>query len=316
MTTKPKIICIVGPTACRKTEISVALAKSCNGEIVSADSVAVYRGLDIGSAKPTLEERGGVLHHMIDVADITDTSFTVAFFRQMARASIDEILAKDRLPIVVGGSGLYSDAIFSEMRFCAPSDSAVRAALEREYTKDPNALFSRLKAVDKITASRLHPNDAKRVIRALEVYEVSGIAFSAWNASFQKAQEEGETYDTRRFGLSMPRELLYKRIELRVDRMFQQGLKEEAYALFDRGLTPDRYTAMQSIGYAQLFEAYCGRCTVEDAKAKIKLDTRHFAKRQMTWFRRNPKTVWFEITPETESAVLIDRIKEEIRNDR
>ena len=316
MMQKPKVVCIVGPTACRKTEASVGLAKRCNGEIVSADSVAVYRGLDIGSAKPTVEERQGIPHHMIDVVDITDTSFTVASFREIARSSIDRILSNHKLPIVVGGSGLYADAIFSEMRFCAPSDETIRAALEKDYAQNPNDVFARLKAVDAITASRLHPNDAKRVIRALEVYEVSGKPFSQWNASFQNAQEKGETYYVRRIGLSMPREALYKRIEQRVDLMFQNGLKEEAYALFERGQTPDRYTAMQSIGYAQLYDAYCGRCTVEEAKARIKLDTRHFAKRQMTWFRRNPKTVWVEITPETDSAALIDRIAEEIENDR
>ncbi len=312
MTEKPKVVCLVGPTACRKTEVSIALAKRLNGEIVSADSVAVYRGLDIGSAKPTVAERDGIPHYMLDAADITDTDFTVAVFREKARAAIDDILARGKLPIIVGGSGLYADAIFSDMRFCAPSDPCVRAAIEKDYAIDAEAVFARLKQADAVTAARLHIHDAKRVIRALEVYEVSGKPFSALNESFQKAQEAGETYDIRRIGLTMPRALLYDRIEKRVDRMMKNGLQQEAYELFAKGLTPDRYTAMQSIGYAQLYDAYCGRCTVEDAVAKIKLDTRHFAKRQMTWFRRNPKTVWFGILPNTDMRELLDQITEEI----
>ncbi len=292
MTQKPVVLCIVGPTACHKTEVSIQLAKRLNGEIVSADSVAVYRRLDIGSAKPTSEEQQAVPHHMIDVADITDTDYSVARFRRQARRAIESILSRGKLPIVVGGSGLYSDAIFSDMRFSAPSDPAIRARLEKEYETDANAVFERLRHLDAATAERLHPNDAKRVIRALEVYEVSGKPFSAWNEAFGKAQTEGESYRVLRCGLDMDRAKLYERINLRVDRMFENGLKEEAFALFDEGLTP-RYPALQSIGYAQLYEAYRGAISLEDAKEQIKLATRHFAKRQLTWFRRNPQTRWY-----------------------
>lgn len=292
MTQKPFVLCIIGPTACHKTEVSIQLAKQLNGEIVSADSVAVYRRLDIGSAKPTIEEQQAVPHHMIDVADITDTDYSVARFCQQARDAIESILSCGKLPIVVGGSGLYSDAIFSEMRFCAPSDPAIRSRLEKEYRTDADVLYDRLRRLDAVTAERLHRNDAKRIIRALEVYEVSGKPFSEWNEAFVKAQEEGERYRVFRCGLDMDRAKLYERINLRVDRMFENGLKQEAFSLFDEGLSP-RYPALQAIGYAQLYEAYRGAVTLEEAKEQIKLATRHFAKRQLTWFRRNKQTKWY-----------------------
>ena len=308
---KPVVVCIVGPTACRKTEVSVALAQRMNGEIVSADSVAVYRGLDVGSAKPTREERRGVPHHMIDVADPTDTDFTVARFRKEARNAIDGILSRKKLPIVVGGSGLYSDSIFAEMSFSAPSNSEIRAQLEKEYVLDSKSVFERLMRVDSKSASRIHPNDAKRIIRALEVYTVSGKTFSDWNDDFARVQEQGETYRVIRIGLDMERKTLYQRIDLRVDQMFEQGLVEEAYDLFRSGLTPE-LPALQSIGYAQLYDAYTGKCTLDEAKEQIKLDTRHFAKRQLTWFRRNKQTKWHAIEPDMPLEDIIMELQKEI----
>ena len=294
MSAKKTVLCIVGPTASGKTALSVELAKALNGEIVSADAVAVYQGLDIGSAKPTEAERQGVPHHLIDCADITDNAFTVSVFRTMARDAIDEILERGGLPVVVGGSGLYLDAIFSDMAFSAPSDAAIRAAIESDYDSDRNAVFSRLQHVDPVTAKRLHVNDKKRIVRALEVYAITDKPFSELNRAFETAQAGDGTYRVVRIGLTMDRARLYERIEQRVDRMMQNGLKEEAYGLFERGLTPERYTAMQSIGYAQLYEAYCGRCSVDEAVFEIKKATRHFAKRQLTWFRRNKETRCFD----------------------
>ncbi|MBR0081494.1 MAG: tRNA (adenosine(37)-N6)-dimethylallyltransferase MiaA [Clostridia bacterium] len=314
MSRLPTVVCIVGPTACHKTETAVQLARRVGGEIVSADSVSVYRGLDVGSAKPTVEERSGVPHHMIDVADIDETDFTVARFREEARAAIDGILSRNNLPIVVGGSGLYSDAIFSDMRFSAPSDPAIRRELEEDYAKDANAVFARLRSVDPVTADRLHPNDAKRVIRALEVYCVSGKPYSAWNDDFCKVQEASCGYTVLRYGLTMDRNALYARINARVDRMFARGLQEEAYALFQRGYTPDRHPAMQAIGYSQLYDAYLQRCTVDEAREAIKLATRHFAKRQLTWFRRNPQTVWFSFDEYDSADSLVNALEQEIRN--
>ena len=288
------VICIVGPTACRKTALSVELALACDGEVVSADAVAVYRGLNIGSAKPTESERKCVPHHLIDSVDITDDGFTVSTFRVLARKAIDVILERGNQPIVVGGSGLYVDSVFSDMRFSAPSDPVIRAAIEDDYDRDPNAVFEALRACDLVTAMRLHPNDKKRVVRALEVYRVTGKPFSQLNQDFEVAQHNDDTYHTIRVGLNTDRAILYDRINRRVDQMIENGLQEEAFDLFRKGFTPIRYRAMQSIGYAQLYEAYLGNCTIEEAVETIKLDTRHFAKRQITWFKRNPDTVWFD----------------------
>lgn len=309
MRNSPSVLCIVGPTATGKTSLSVELAKRQHGEIVSADAVAVYRRLDIGSAKPTLEERQGIPHHMIDCAQIDDTDFTVSRFRECARSAINEILSRGKLPIVVGGSGLYSDAIFTDMHFSAPSDHALRTSLEREYDRDRNAFFELLRSFDATTAERLHPNDKKRVIRAVEVFRLTGKTFSELNRSFSSAQVNDGTYRIVRVGLNMNREELYRRIELRVDEMIARGLIDEAYTLFREGFTPERCTAMQTIGYAQLYEAYCGRCGTDEAVAQIKLATRHFAKRQLTWFRRNQDTVWFDVL-KTDREEMIRKITE------
>ena len=314
MTCAPRVVCIVGPTACRKTEVSIRLAHLMDGEIISADSVAVYKGLDIGSAKPSEEEREGIPHHMIDVADITDTQFTVAVFRDLAQKAIDTVISRGKLPIVVGGSGLYSDSIFSDMSFSAPSDPAIRARLETEYSEDPAFVFERLRSVDPNTASRLHPNDAKRVVRALEVFEVSGKPFSAWNRAFSSVQNGAEKYRVKRYGLNMDRALLYERINQRVDRMFEAGLQEEAYALFEKGYTPE-YPALQSIGYAQLYDAYRGLITPDEAKDQIKQATRRFAKRQLTWFRRDPGTKWFLLDRYQTIEEVVSAIREDIIRD-
>lgn len=309
MSAHSNVICIVGPTACGKTALSVALAKYADGEIVSADAVAVYRGLNIGSAKPTPEERQGVPHHLIDCVDVTDQNFTVSSFRNLAREAIDDILSRGKLPIVVGGSGLYLDAVFSDMHFSAPSDASVRAALETEYDRDPIAVFETLRAVDSDTAKRLHPNDKKRVVRALEVYEITGQPFSALNRTFETAQQGDDTYRVIRIGLNTERKILYERIDQRVDRMMDLGLQTEAFSFFEKGLTPRNCRALQSIGYAQLYDAYTGTSSMTEAVERIKLDTRHFAKRQITWFKRNKNTIWLD--PMTLSVPeLIQRIME------
>ena len=304
MNTNGTVLCIVGPTASGKTSLSISAAKLFDGEIVSADAVAVYRGLDIGSAKPTLSERQGIRHHLIDCVEITDTSFSVSRFRELARVAIDDILLRNRLPIVVGGSGLYADAVFADMRFSTPSDSFLRAEVEAEYDRDRNAVFERLTQLDPITAQRLHVNDKKRVVRAMEVILITGRPFSELNAGFESAQQNDGTYRTVKVGITLPRKILYRRIDERVDRMMLLGLEKEAYGLFDQGLIPDRYTAMHSIGYTQLYDAYCGRCSVEEAVGKIKLTTRHFAKRQLTWFKRDPQTIWFDASETDQNQIL------------
>ena len=296
MIDRPTVLCIVGPTACGKTALSVALAKQTDGEIVSADAVAVYRGLDIGSAKPNEEERQGIPHHLIDCVDVTDNDFTVSTFRTLARETVDEILSRDKLPIVVGGSGLYLDSVFSDMRFSAPSDPEIRSTLEKEYDEDSIAFFETLSASDPITAERLHPNDRKRVVRAVEVFRIMGEPFSSLNRAFEAAQTDDETYRTVRIGLNTDRKILYERINRRVERMMGQGLQKEAFSFFGRGLTPENCRALQSIGYAQLYDVFKGTAMLADAVEQIKLDTRHFAKRQITWFMRNRNTTWFDPT--------------------
>ena len=315
MSARPNVLCIVGPTACGKTALSVALAKKVGGEIVSADAVAVYRGLDIGSAKPTEAEREGVPHHLIDCVDVTDDSFTVSSFRALAREAIDDILRRKKLPIVVGGSGLYVDAVFSDMRFSAPSDSTIRAAIEKEYDACPEAVFAALRSADPVTAQRLHPNDKKRVVRALEVFRVSGQPFSVLNRDFSSVQQGDDTYRSIRIGLNTDRQKLYARINRRVDRMMADGLKEEAFSFFDRGLTPDNCRALQSIGYAQLFDVYTGSASLGAAVEQIKLDTRHFAKRQITWFKRDQSTVWFDPTEQT-TEITVQNITETINENQ
>ena len=304
-----KVLCIVGPTASGKSALAVRLAKRLDGEVISADAVAVYRRLDIGSAKPTESERDGIPHHLIDCVDLENNSFSVSEFREMARNSIDDILDKGKYPIVVGGSGLYVDAVFSDMRFSAPADAEVRAKIDTDYDRDKTGVFDALKHVDPATASRLHPNDRKRVVRALEVFYVTGKAYSLLNEPFESAQESDGTYHVVRVGLSLSRDELYRRIDRRVERMVHAGLIEEAFALFRDGFTPDRYKAMQSIGYAQLYPVYTGEITLQDAVEQIKRDTRRFAKRQITWFKRNRSTVWFDMMDASENK-LIDGVLE------
>ena len=315
MSVNPIVLCIVGPTACGKTKLSVSLAKKLDGEIVSADAVAVYRGLDIGSAKPTEAEREGIPHHLVDCVEVTDDTFTVSSFRELARTAIDDILLRNKFPIVVGGSGLYLDAVFSNMRFSAPSDPAVRAEIETDYDMNLEAVFAALREADPVTAERLHPNDKKRVVRAMEVYRITGKPFSALNPSFITAQKGDETYRPIRIGLNTDRQTLYCRIDARVERMMEQGLQKEAFSFFERGLTPDNCRALQSIGYAQLYDAFTGKCSLSEAVARIKLDTRHFAKRQITWFKRDIDTKWFDPI-ETPYEELIKNITEIVQWNR
>ncbi len=258
-----------------------------------------------------MEERKGIPHHMIDVAEITDKQFTVSVFRKLAQREIDDVLHRGKLPIVVGGSGLYSDSIFSDMGFSSPSNLSIRSRLESEYALDHQALYDRLRSLDPDTAGRLHPNDAKRVIRALEVFEVSGKPFSELNRSFSAVQNASAKYRVLRYGLNMERSALYERINRRVDQMFDAGLWDEAIALFEKGYTPD-YPAMQSIGYAQLYPVYLGLSTLEDAKDQIKQATRRFAKRQLTWFRRNPETKWFLVDHYQNIEEVVSAIREDI----
>lgn len=318
MSRQKQVICIVGPTACHKSELSVMLAERISGEIVSADSVSVYRGLDIGSAKPTEAERRRVPHHMIDCVDITDTSFSVASFQHMARQAIDDIYSRNKIPIIVGGSGLYVDAILCDFDFAYPSDAKVRKDLENRFSSDRQKAYVELEAIDSDSASRLNPNDYKRIIRALEVYYCSGKPMSSIAKSFSDKQEK-KIYDSITIGLCMERDNLYQRINDRVELMMQTGLLSEVKGLYDK-ISDKSLPAMQSIGYAQLFRFLDGEYDLQTAVELIKRDTRRFAKRQLTWFRRDKSIKWLQVdgfeTMEDVVTAMLDYIAEGEHNVR
>ena len=305
---RQRIVCIVGPTACHKTELSIELAKRVSGEIVSADSVQVYFGMDIGSAKPPLEERQGIRHHLIDCLPIDTPEFSAAMFRDLAQDAIGEIVSRGHTPIIVGGSGMYVNSLTYPLGFAIPRNDAARENATLEYERDSEAAYARLENIDPITARRLHPNDKKRIVRALEVFDCSGQPLSDFGADFQNCAGEQAPFEPMLIGLTMEREALYQRINLRVDHMMEQGLIGEARRIYDAGYDPS-LPAMKSIGYQQLFAFFRSECTLQEAVEKIKQDTRHFAKRQLTWFRRDARIVWHDATNWDESRDdLIERV--------
>ena len=281
----PKILVITGPTASGKTWLAVELAKAHNGEVVSADSMQIYRRMDIGTAKPTREEMGGVPHHMLDVAD-PEEDFSVARYVDMAARCVENVLSRGRLPILAGGTGLYIDSLLSGRTFAAfDGRGSLREELEARFAREGGqALLTELAQVDPDAAARLHPNDAKRIIRALEVWRTTGKTITRHN-------EETRALPPRYSALTLTldferREDMWERIDRRVDRMMADGLAEEVRALLDSGV-PERCTAMQAIGYKEMACALRGDGDVRAAAEEIKLRSRQYAKRQRTWFRRN-----------------------------
>ena len=282
-----KIVVITGPTASGKTWLAVELAKRYGGEVVSADSMQIYRRMDIGTAKPTAEEMQGIAHHMLDVADPGE-DFSAARYVDMASRCVEDILARGALPILAGGTGLYLDSLLSGRTFAAfdPS-SPLRGQLEERYAREGGpALLEELARTDPEAAARLHPNDAKRIVRALEVWRTTGKTITRHN-------EETRALPPRYSALTLTldferREDMWERIDRRVDRMMADGLAEEVRALLDSGV-PERCTAMQAIGYKEMACALRGDGDVEDAAAQIKLRSRQYAKRQRTWFRRDER---------------------------
>jgi len=281
----PKILVITGPTASGKTWLAVELAKAHNGEVVSADSMQIYRRMDIGTAKPTREEMGGVPHHMLDVAD-PEEDFSVARYVDMAARCVENVLSRGRLPILAGGTGLYIDSLLSGRTFAAfDGRGSLREELETRFAREGGqALLTELAQVDPDAAARLHPNDAKRIIRALEVWRTTGKTITRHN-------EETRALPPRYSALTLTldferREDMWERIDRRVDRMMADGLAEEVRALLDSGV-PERCTAMQAIGYKEMVCALRGDGDVRAAAEEIKLRSRQYAKRQRTWFRRN-----------------------------
>ena len=286
----PKILVICGPTASGKTALAVELARRHNGEVVSADSMQIYRRMDIGTAKPTREEMRGVPHHMLDVAD-PEEDFSVARYVDMAAKCVDDILSRGRLPILAGGTGLYIDSLLSGRTF-APfqPDSPLRGELEEQLRREGGAaMLARLAQVDPDSAARLHPNDEKRIIRALEVYQSTGKTITQHNLETQAIPPR---YDALTLALAFERrEDMWSRIDRRVDQMMDQGLVAEVQGLLDSGV-PAKCTAMQAIGYKEMAADLLSGGDVRAAAEEIQLRSRQYAKRQLTWFKRNKAARW------------------------
>ena len=290
VTVNPKIIVLYGPTGIGKTRTAVTLARMFNGEIIGADSMQIYRRMDIGTAKPTVEEQAGVPHHMIDVAE-PDEPFDAARYSAMARKIVADLCRRKVIPFIVGGTGLYIRALIHGIFPSLPSDPALRAVLKEEAgTRGSAFLHRRLHACDPEAARRIHPNDAFRIIRALEVYQLTGEPLSVQQARHGFAEQPFTVLKT---GLHLDREILYERINHRVDAMISQGLVDEVRNLLAAGYGPE-LKSMQSIGYRHMVGYLENRLEWDEAVSTLKRDTRRYAKRQMTWLRGDSGIHWFE----------------------
>ena len=280
----PRVIAVVGPTAAGKSDLGVFLAQKLGGEVVNADSMQLYRGMDIGTAKLTPEERGGVPHHLLDIWEVTETA-SVAEYQRLARQRIDALLAEGRWPILVGGSGLYVRGAVDNLEFPG-TDPEVRARLEEELARHGSGvLHARLAAADPEAAQAILPSNGRRIVRALEVIEITGRPFTA------TLPGHDSYYDTVQIGVDVSRPELDERIARRVDRMWEAGLVDEVRALEAQGLREGR-TASRALGYQQVLAALAGECTLEEARAETVRATKRFARRQDSWFRRDRRVHW------------------------
>ena len=284
-----KIICVAGPTASGKTSLAIALAKLYDGEVVSCDSMQIYKGMDIGTAKPTQEEMDGIVHHMLDVAAPTE-DFSVSRYCELADPIIRDIISRGKTAIIAGGTGLYMDALIRGNDFAPCPSTGMRQKLEQQADSEGmEAMLALLRSIDPEAAAKLHLADRKRIIRALEVYYETGETITAHNL---KTQAIPPKYTPLWFALEdADRQELYDRIDSRVDKMLEDGLLEEIRMLLERGI-PEKSTAMQAIGYKEFIDYLAGRCSLEEATALVKQASRHYAKRQLTWFRRNKAIHW------------------------
>ena len=297
-----KIVVICGPTASGKTALSIALAKAFDGEVVSADSMQIYRRMDIGTAKPTKQEMDGVPHHMLDVAEPGE-AYSVSRYVEEATACVEDILARGKLPIVCGGTGLYIDGLIRGTNYQpAGTDNGIREQLEGEWeTQGAEKMMARLAAADPDSAARLHLSDKRRILRALEVYLATGETITVHNA---RTKAIPPRYEAVMIGLNTePRQILYDRIDRRVGGMLEQGLLQEVQSLLEDGLLEG--TAAQAIGYKELLAYFRGEMTLETAADLIRQKSRNYAKRQLTWFRRDERVKWIVYNaPEAAQAVL------------
>jgi tRNA dimethylallyltransferase len=302
-----KIIVIVGPTAVGKTYISVELAKKLNTEIISADSMQIYKGMNIGTAKITEEEKQGIIHHMIDIIS-PDEEYSVSEFKYDAERIIDRLLSENRIPIIVGGSGLYVNSLIYDLDFGNTKSNKKLREYYTYYYKEhgEDALYDKLLKIDPVAAEKIHKNNIKRIIRALEVYDITGVKFSELNTDIRKKSNK---YDCILIGLSMERKVLYERINQRVDEMLSKGLVDEVNSLIKKGYRKN-LVSMRGIGYKEIIEYLEGNTDYEEAVNTLKQNTRRFAKRQYTWFLKDENVKWFSVDNPSEIDKTLDSIIE------
>lgn len=314
---KEKIFVLVGPTAIGKTAAAIGVAERINSvlkrnavEIVSADSIQIYRGLDIGSAKPNVDEMKGIPHHLLDFVDYCDPGYNVAMYRKAASDVIQSINERNGIPIVVGGTGLYINSLVYPLNFSeAKPNFQRRETLAKLEEASPGSLHRMLSEIDAETSARLHPNDTKRIIRAIEVYEQTGHTLSDAGGDFSNERGKDIEFIPIMAGLKMDRGLLYERIEKRIDMMLESGLINEVETLL--AFNPNRnLPALQGLGYKQIIMYLDGKCTLDEAINLIKRDTRRFAKRQISWFKRDKRIKWFDLEEYSSGDELADVIFE------
>lgn len=311
--TKNKLIILAGPTASGKTSVSIDLAKRIGGEIISADSMQVYKYMDVGTAKISVEEMQGVKHHLIDVLDPNE-DFNIVKFQNMVKSSIEEIVKNGHIPILVGGTGFYIQSIIYDIDFNNEDDnSSIRKTLEEEYdTFGADFMHEKLKKIDMVSADSIHKNNKKRIIRAIEYFMINNIPISLHNESQRK---KSSPYDYRFFVLNPPRDILYERINQRVDIMVGKGLVDEVKSLKERGLSKANIS-MQGIGYKEILEYLEGDTSIEAAIENIKQNTRHMAKRQVTWFKREKDVIYVDPFSFESNDKIVDYMIEKINTER
>ena len=297
---REKVAVIIGPTAVGKTKLSIDLAKALNGEIISGDSMQIYRTMDIGTAKVTKDEMEGIPHYMIDIRN-PEESFSVAEFQELVRGHIREITERGKLPIIVGGTGLYIQSVLYDYQFTDEAgDSVYREQMDKlAIEHGVEYIHKKLQEVDPESANRIHANNVRRVIRALEIFHTTGQKMSD-----QLEQQENELlYDVSLIGLTMDRTMLYDRINLRVDHMIEQGLLQEVEALYENGVRDCQ--SIQAIGYKELYNYFEGHASLEEAVSQLKTNSRRYAKRQLTWFRNKMDVAWFDVTDGEKTAEIL-----------
>lgn len=303
--TKGKLVILTGPTAVGKTALSIQLAKAIDGEIISADSIAVYKHFDIGSAKISEDEMQGVRHHLIDVMEPRE-DFNVACFKQLADKAISDIYERGHIPIITGGTGFYIQAVLNDIDFTNTEEDGYRQELEElRLQKGDMYLYDMLQQIDPASAKAIHPNNVKRVIRALEYYKQTGTLISEHN---EQEKAKSSAYNSAYFVLNCERSILYERIEKRINIMLEQGLVDEVKGLVEHFNVQAGDVSMQGLGYKEILAYLEGRISLEQAIYILKRDTRHFAKRQLTWFKREPEVLWIDKDELTTEQAQLDYI--------